>query len=135
MSGRPIGSPLRLKEESPLISKSRKKAVRAAETALDKKAKDTIVLELKDLSTFADYFVICSGENPAQIRAIAEAIQESFSKDRILPLGKEGLQSAHWVLIDYGDIVINIFDEETRAYYELEKLWIDAPRIHLERQR
>lgn len=79
--------------------------------------------------------MICSGDNPAQIRAIAEAIQESFSKDRILPLGKEGLNSARWVLIDYGDIVINIFNEETRAYYELEKLWIDAPRINSERQK
>jgi len=105
------------------------------EIALDKKARDTIILELKDLSTIADYFVICSGDNPSQIRAIAEAIQENFSKDRIRPLGKEGLNAAHWVLIDYGDIVINIFDEDTRAYYELEKLWIDAPRITLERQK
>jgi len=77
--------------------------------------------------------VICSGENPSQIRAIAEAIQESFPKDRIL--GKEGLNSARWVLLDYGDIVINIFNEETRAYYDLEKLWIDAPRIHIKEQR
>jgi len=105
------------------------------EIALDKKARDTIILELKDLSTIADHFVICSGDNPSQIRAIAEAIQENFSKDRIRPLGKEGLNAAHWVLIDYGDIVINIFDEDTRAYYELEKLWIDAPRITLERQK
>ena len=79
--------------------------------------------------------MICSGDNPAQIRAIAEAIQESFSKDEILPIGKEGLNSARWVLIDYGDIVINIFNEETRAYYDLEKLWIDAPRIHIKEQR
>jgi ribosome-associated protein len=124
-----------LKRENRFINKSKKKALRAAETALEKKAKDTIILELKDLSTIADYFVICSGDNPAQIRAIAEAIQESFSKDGILPIGKEGLNSARWVLIDYGDIVVNIFNEETRAYYELEKLWIDAPRIHIKEQR
>jgi ribosome-associated protein len=79
--------------------------------------------------------VICSGENPAQIRTIAEAIQESFSKNKISPFGKEGLDFARWVLIDYGDVVINIFDEETRAYYELEKLWIDAPRIPVEDKR
>jgi ribosome-associated protein len=124
-----------IKRENRFINKSKKKALRAAETALGKKANDTVILELKDLSTIADYFVICSGENPAQIRAIAEAIQESFSKDRILPIGKEGLNSARWVLIDYGDIVINIFNEETRAYYDLEKLWIDAPRIHIKEQR
>jgi ribosome-associated protein len=79
--------------------------------------------------------VICSGDNPAQIRTIAEAIQESFSKSNIPPFGKEGLDFARWVLIDYGDVVINIFNEETRAYYELEKLWIDAPRIPVEEQR
>ncbi|MBI5057653.1 MAG: ribosome silencing factor [Nitrospirae bacterium] len=117
------------------MSNSKKRAVRAAETALDKKAKDTIILELKDLSTIADYFVICSGDNTSQIRAIAEAIQENFSKQNIFPLGKEGLDFARWVLIDYGDIIINIFDDETRDYYELEKLWIDAPRIPVEEHK
>lgn len=124
-----------IKREITLISSSKKKALRAAETALDKKATDTVILELRDLSTIADYFVICSGENPVQIKAIAEAIQENFSKSRIFPLGKEGLDHARWVLIDYGDFVIHIFDEETRAYYELEKLWIDAPRIQTEKKR
>jgi len=79
--------------------------------------------------------VICSGENPAQIRAIAEAVQENFSKAKIFPAGKEGLDFARWALIDYGDMVIHIFDEETRAYYDLEKLWIDAPRIEVEKKR
>ena len=79
----------------------------------------------------ADYFVICSGENPAQIKAIAGSIEEYFSKKKIYPLGREGLEFARWVLIDYGDIVIHIFDEETRAFYDLEKFWIDAPRIHV----
>ena len=118
-----------------LISDSRKQAIRAAEIALGKKARDTIILELRDLSTIADYFIICSGDNPAQIRAIAEAILENFSKIKVFPAGKEGMNSARWVLIDYGDIVIHIFDEETRAYYELEKLWIDAPRIPVKEKR
>jgi ribosome-associated protein len=109
----------------------RKNALKAAEIAADKKAKDTIILELKDLSTIADYFVICSGENPAQIKAIADGIDEYFSKKKISPLGKEGLEFARWVLLDYGDIVINIFSEEARAYYELEKLWLDARRIEI----
>ena len=75
--------------------------------------------------------MICSGENPAQIRAIAESIDRYFSEKKIPPLGREGLESAHWVLIDYGDIVVHIFDEETRSYYDLEKFWIDAPRVIL----
>ena len=106
----------------------------AAKIAIDKKAKDTIVLELKDLSTIADYFVICSGENPAQIKAVAEAIDDYFSGEKVPTLGKEGLEFGRWVLIDYGDIVINIFNEETRSFYELEKLWIDAPRVPVDEE-
>lgn len=115
-----------------LENRIRKRAVRAAKIALDKKAKNTVVLDLKDLSSFADYFVICSGENPAQVRAIAEAIDEYFSKEKISPLGKEGMEFARWVLIDYGDIVINVFNEEVREYYELERLWIDAKKVPVE---
>jgi len=84
---------------------------------------------VKKLSTVTDYFVICSGENPLQIRAIVEAIEEGLAKSKIHPLGIEGLDFARWVLMDYGDLVIHIFNEETRAYYELERLWMDAPRI------
>ncbi len=87
---------------------------------------------MKDLSSIADYFVICSGDNPAQIKAIAEAIDDYFSKKKIPPMGKEGMDFARWVLIDYGDIVIHIFDRETRAFYDLEKFWIDAPRVPLD---
>lgn len=110
----------------------KKRAVKVAELAVDKKAKDTVILELKDLSSIADYFVICSGDNPAQIKAIAEAINDYFSKKKVFSLGKEGLASARWVLLDYGDIIIHIFNDETRTYYNLEKFWMDAPRIPLE---
>jgi len=112
--------------------KIKEKAIKAAELAIDKKARNTVVLELKELSSIADYFVICSGENPAQIRAIADAIDDYFSKKKLSPIGKEGLDFARWVLIDYGDIVIHIFDDETRTFYNLEKFWIDAPRIAIE---
>jgi ribosome-associated protein len=104
-------------------------AVKAAEIAIDKKANDTIVLQLKDLSTIADYLVICSGDNPAQVKAIAEAIDDHFSKQKVNRLGREGMEFARWVLIDYGDIVINVFNEEIREFYDLEKMWIDAPRV------
>ena len=104
-------------------------AVKAAELANDKKANDTIILQLKDLSTIADYMVICSGDNSAQVKAIAGAIDEYFSKQNAIRLGREGMEFARWVLLDYGDIVINIFNEETREFYDLEKMWIDAPRI------
>jgi ribosome-associated protein len=105
-----------------------------AELANNKKAVDTVILELKELSTIADYFVICSGDNTAQIKAIAESIDEYFSKKKVFPIGKEGLDFARWVLIDYGDIVIHIFNQEARGYYDLEKFWIDAPRININEQ-
>lgn len=110
-------------------SKIKKMAVKAAEIAIDKKANDTIVLQLKDLTTIADYFVICSGDNPAQVKAIAEAIDDHFSKQKTTRLGREGMEFARWVLIDYGDIIINVFHKEARAFYNLEKMWMDAPRI------
>lgn len=119
---------------SPLLD-SRKKAIMAAKSAAGKKAKDIRILELKDISTITDFFIICSGESTTQIKSIAEAIEEEFSKEKIYPQGREGLNFARWVLLDYGDVVVHIFDQESRNYYELEKLWLDAPRISFEEAR
>ena len=99
---------------------------------MEKKAVDVLVLELKGVSIIADYFIICSGESTTQVRAIAGAIEENFAQKSIRPAGIEGLNYSHWVLMDYGDIIVHVFEEETRAYYQLEKLWLDAPRIHVE---
>ncbi|MCI4624643.1 MAG: ribosome silencing factor [Candidatus Magnetoovum sp. WYHC-5] len=98
---------------------------------VDKFAKDVQCLELKGLSVIADYFVICSGENQPQIKAIVDNVEENLKAAGITPLRIEGLSNGRWVLLDYDDIIIHIFDGETRAYYELEKLWLDAPRISL----
>lgn len=100
--------------------------------AFDKKAKDVLVLDLQGLTTITDYFVICSGESTPQVKAIEEEIEKRFSKEGLKPLGIEGLKNSLWVLMDYGDVIIHIFEEQTRAFYELEKLWIDAKRIQLE---
>ncbi|MGO9106253.1 MAG: ribosome silencing factor [Dissulfurispiraceae bacterium] len=110
---------------------SKTKAIKAAQTSLDKKAKDVMVLELKDLTVIADYFVICSGESTTQVKTIAEHIRENLIKVAIAPSRIEGFQYARWILLDYGDVIIHVFEEETREYYELEKLWLDAPRIPL----
>ena len=97
--------------------------------ALEKKAKDIIVLNVKELSSFADYLIICSGRSDRQVKAIASSIEENLKKSRILPLGIEGEKSGKWVLMDYNDIVIHIFYEPTREFYNIERLWPDAPRI------
>jgi ribosome-associated protein len=86
---------------------------------------------LRNLSTIADYFVICSGESTTQVKAIEEQIEETLKNEEIRPIGIEGLRNSQWILIDYGDVIVHIFEEATRAFYELEKLWIDAEKINL----
>ena len=87
---------------------------------------------MQGLTTISDYFVICSGESTTQVKAIEEQIEEKLKEERVKPLGVEGLTYNHWILMDYGDVIVHIFEEETRAFYELEKLWIDAKRIPVE---
>lgn len=103
--------------------------MKAAQAALRKKAADVVVLELTGLTVIADYFVICAGESTTQVRAIADSVEEEFLKRGIRPLGIEGREYSHWILLDYGDVVIHVFEEETRQYYELERLWLDAKLI------
>lgn len=79
--------------------------------------------------------MICSGESTTQVKAIAEHIEAEFLKDSIKPFSVEGFSHAHWILMDYGDVIVHVFQDETRSYYELEKLWIDAPRIPAEGER
>jgi ribosome-associated protein len=90
-----------------------------------------VVLKVADMSTLADYFVICSADSSRQVHAIAEAVEGTFSKLGIKPMGVEGLEGSTWVLMDYGDFILHIFRSETRAFYDLERLWADAPRITL----
>ncbi|MCX7794114.1 MAG: ribosome silencing factor [Thermodesulfovibrionales bacterium] len=111
------------------------KARKVYELASDKKARDIVILELKDLTILTDYFIICSGDSTTQVRAIVEHIEERLGKAGLKPLSIEGLSYSHWVLMDYGDIIIHVFEEETRHYYELEKLWLDAPRIEVAKAR
>ncbi len=115
------------KEGLPLESKD--KALVAARAAHDKKAKDIIILDVQGKTTIADYFVICSGESTPQVKAIEEHIESKLAEEDVRFLRVEGLRYCNWVLMDYGDVIVHIFDEDMRAFYELEKLWIDAKRI------
>jgi ribosome-associated protein len=111
--------------------KSRELALKAAEAALSKKAQDVVILELGELTVIADYFVLCSGESTTQVRAIAEFIELELARKGIRPMGREGFNFSHWVLLDYGDVIVHIFEKETRHYYSLEKLWMDAKTVEL----
>jgi len=95
----------------------------------DKKAEDIVVLDLREISTFTDFFVIVTGNSSRQNTAIYESIQQELKKGKLLPIGVEGRESAEWILIDYGSFVVHVFSRQTRGYYSLEKLWGDAPRL------
>jgi ribosome-associated protein len=100
--------------------------------SLKRKAKDLIILNVRELSSFADYFIICSGTSDRQVQAIAESIQENLKENGILPLGVEGERIGKWVLMDYEDIIVHIFYEPIREFYDIERLWSDAPRMEIE---
>ena len=99
------------------------------QAALGKKAIDLVVLDVRKLSSIADVFIICSGRSNRQVAAIAEHIQVDLKKHGITPLSVEGKKEGHWVLLDYGHVIIHIFYEPIRSFYDLEGLWIDAERI------
>ena len=103
-------------------------AVAAAE---DKKANDLVVLDLRKASGFTDYFVICSGQNARQVRAIADAVTDGLSSQGVDPAHVEGYERSEWVLLDYFDFIVHIFAPETRFFYGLERLWGNAERIEV----
>jgi ribosome-associated protein len=102
-------------------------AVKAAE---DKKANELIVLDLRKAAGFTDYFVICSGTNPRQIRAIADSVIEALGAEGEKPAHIEGYERSEWILLDYFDFIVHVFAPETRMFYGLERLWGNAEQIH-----
>jgi ribosome-associated protein len=101
-------------------------ARRIVELAEDKKAADIVLLDLGELTTLADAFVICSGGSERQISAIADGIVEGLKDERVKPIGHEGTPESHWVLIDYGSVIVHVFTPPERDYYQLEKHWGEA---------
>jgi ribosome-associated protein len=99
--------------------------------ALDRKAYDLVVLEVGQVSSIADYFVICSGRSDTQVQAIAEGIQAHLALQGVRPLSVEGVAHGQWVLMDYGDVVVHIFYVPVRQFYDLERLWTRAERVEL----
>jgi ribosome-associated protein len=112
----------------------RKQVAHALEAVNNKKAEDVSLLQLPgESSTFTDYFLICSGSNPRQVQAIADEVDERLSKDMgVEPNAREGYQTAEWILLDYVDFVVHIFNAQRRAYYDLERLWKSAHKLTAE---
>ncbi|QZT33415.1 ribosome silencing factor [Caldalkalibacillus thermarum TA2.A1] len=99
------------------------------DSAEDKKAQDIVVLDIRGLSVVADYFVICHGNSETQVQAIAEAVREKAEEMGLNLKPLEGFEQARWVLIDLGDVIVHVFHREEREFYNLEKIWADAPRL------
>lgn len=107
------------------------KARRIVEAALDLKAEDVIVLDMRQVSSLADTFVIASGRSDRHVRSIADAVVAALKEVGDPPLGMEGQDEGHWVLIDANDAIVHIFDPDTREAFDIERLWSDAPTIDL----
>ena len=111
------------------IIEGKRKAILAARSLEEKKALNVVLLDVSSISVVTDFFVIASGESKRQIKACVDHVEEILAKKDIYPDHLEGVLNLEWVLMDYGDVIVHVFTEEARAYYDLEGLWGDAPRI------
>ncbi len=111
------------------VADSREHALRVADVISDTPAANTLVLDIRPLSPVADYFVICSGENERQLRAIAREVTETLAEDGTRPERTEGSAPSGWILLDYGAVIVHIFDVDQRAFYRLEELWSEAQTL------
>ena len=114
------------------LASAMRTAQQAGRAAQDKKAVDLTVLDVRGLSSVTDYFLVCSGRSTTHVRTISDAIRQDLKAGGIRPLHTEGRPESGWVLLDYGDVLVHVFLEGTRAYYGLERLWGDAPSVPLE---
>lgn len=99
--------------------------------ALEKKACDLVVMDVRDLTSIADYFVICSGRSDRQVQSIAQGLEENSAEGGHRPFAVEGAGRGHWVLMDYSDVIVHVFYEPVRRFYDLDGLWGHAPKVAL----
>jgi ribosome-associated protein len=109
----------------------REKAALIAAAALDRKAENIVALDVRELASFADTFVIATGSSDRNTRAIADAIAEALSARGEKPLGVEGYDEGRWILMDFSDVIVHVFQREVREHYDLERIWSDAPALDL----
>ena len=122
-----------INRKAEFIMDSAKKMAQIAYNAMeDKKAEDIRIIEIGEISTIADYFIIANGTNSSQVQALVDSVDEALSKAGIEPQRIEGNRSSNWILMDYGDIVIHIFSKEDRLFYDLERIWRDGKTLSIE---
>ena len=111
---------------------SQKTAQLAAQAALEKKGEEVVIIDLRELSSYTDFLVISSGTSDRQLEAIAESVNVTLKAAGHLPVGSEGTRGGKWALLDFADVVVHVFHQDERGYYDLEGLWADAPRVEVE---
>jgi len=116
-----------------MATDSKTKSFLCLKAAIEKKARDPVLLEMRGITSYTDYFLLCSGKSDRQVQAIAQGIEEALKKKGIRPLGQEGSAEGKWILMDYEDVVVHIFLEPVRRFYDLEGLWLDAPRMDIQK--
>ena len=112
--------------------RSRVLADLALKTALDKKALEPVLLDVHELASYTDYILLVSGRSDRQVMAVGDGIIEALGREHVKPIGTEGLRGGQWTLLDFGDVIVHVFYHPVREYYDLESLWIDAPRVPIE---
>ncbi len=117
--------------KEPAASEPDERMIMALHAASEKKAIDTVVLDLREIASFTDYFVITSGANERQVQAISDEVFETLKKAGTPPARIEGYKTAEWILLDFGDFVFHVFDEKARKFYDLERLWRESKRVEL----
>jgi ribosome-associated protein len=116
-----------------LLRNSLDRAKAIARVALDGLAEDAVILDMRPVASFCDFFVICEGRSPLHLDAICDRIAEAMEAEGFRAPRREGGRSSTWVVLDYGDVVVHVFDAKTRAFYDLERLWSDAERVRFRR--
>lgn len=117
--------------ESPEILDTSEAVKIAAQAASEKKATEIVALDLREVASFTEYFLICTGANTRQVAAIAESVEDQLRKAGRRPMHSEGYGNAEWILLDYGDFIVHVFGSASRRFYDLERLWRDAGKLEL----
>jgi len=105
------------------------RATRIAQAAMERRAEDVVVLDMRGLMSICDFFVVCNGRSRLHVEAIADEVEEQMREMGVKPWHREGIPDSSWVITDYGDVVVHVFEPEARVFYNLEGLWGDAPRL------
>lgn len=117
---------------APLPDHARPTALAIAQAGLDKKAEEVTVLDVRGLTSYADYFVVMTADSDRQASAIADHVEQTMKQQGVTKVGVEGYETGRWILVDYGDVVAHVMNRDSRGFYDLEGLWADAPRFRVE---